>query len=345
MAQLDDLFTALNIFKTGVNQFQTAQSIDKANQQVAQIRASDQSEAKKRQQLQDLSSGLTAQLAAQGTPATTIQAVQGAIGPQQFTTADQAILAGVIGGKPELVQQGREAAAISKEDEIGVRKEQQDFQKRENELNRENSRILAGIKSTGKNKLPATEVDKISASDSKLSTWQQLASDLEAHPKWSGNQFEIPGSETIYGKIDPEWAAWKSSLMNQYFAIRKDITGVAGSQKEYAEIQRNQPSLKDPAPILLAKIKSVEKNYEKIRATQLSNFSKAGYDVGAFLPSGSKDTKASTSNVGSPISSQTLEQHDALAQLPPNSKFLGVALKDGKRVNVYQLPNGRKVVR
>lgn len=341
MAEMDDLFTALNMFKTGVNEFQISRSINSANEAVAQIRSSAESEAKKREQLQQLSNQLTTQLAAQGTPATTIQQVGNAIAPQHFATGEQAILEGVLADKPELVEQGKKAASIAKEDDMAAKRADREFMAKEKVLDRQLQRELAGLKVGKLTKLPTQEAEKLINSETSVQEWSQLREDLVAHPEWSGNKFHIPGAETAYSKMSPEFATWKSSLMNRYFAIRKEITGVAGSQREYAEIKANQPMLTDPQNVLISKMQRVEDNYNRASKIRLKTLAKLGYDVRqmAGVDNSSKGESASV------VNTTNTEQKDALSLLPAGSKILGTTLKNGKRMTVYQLPDGRKVAR
>lgn len=123
---MDDLFKALQIYGQGVQQFQMGRSIQGANQAVQQIRASDENEAKKRAQLQEVANSLTLSLASQGIPATTIQAVAGAAGPEKVANAEEAFIkAGLApsadqadlyekAGKAALEAKTAEAIAIQK---------------------------------------------------------------------------------------------------------------------------------------------------------------------------------------------------------------------------------------
>ena len=87
MSQID-LATALNMFKQGAQELSLSRAIGSANDQVNQIRASEASEQDKRAQLQGIANGLTAHMAQIGAPATTIQAVVGALGPKQYANAN-----------------------------------------------------------------------------------------------------------------------------------------------------------------------------------------------------------------------------------------------------------------
>jgi hypothetical protein len=106
-----DLGTALNMFKQGVQEFGAARAIGQANDYVQQLKTSDMNEQQKRAELQNVANQLTTHLAQAGTPATTIQAVAGAIGPKQFGSADAMLREGLLTGN-----QGLQSAAKSEMD-------------------------------------------------------------------------------------------------------------------------------------------------------------------------------------------------------------------------------------
>lgn len=99
---MDDLYKALSMFGDGVQQLQTSRAIASANDQVQQIHASEASEQAKRAQLQQIANGLTAHLAGMGTPATTLQALQGAIGPKQYANANDMNKDALLTGNKQL---------------------------------------------------------------------------------------------------------------------------------------------------------------------------------------------------------------------------------------------------
>lgn len=88
---INDLFHALKMFQSGVQDLAQQRAIQQANDTVQQIRSSEANEADKRAQLQQISNDLVARLAQSGTPATTIQAVAGAVGPAPLQTPGQAV--------------------------------------------------------------------------------------------------------------------------------------------------------------------------------------------------------------------------------------------------------------
>lgn len=108
---MDDLFQALNMFKQGAQELGVGNAIRGANQAVQDLKASTMKEEEKRAQLQSISNGLVAHLAGIGAPATTLQAVAGAIGPKQYANSNQMNLEGVLTGNEKL----RDAAATQQE--------------------------------------------------------------------------------------------------------------------------------------------------------------------------------------------------------------------------------------
>lgn len=116
MAEMD-LATALNMFKEGAQSLSLSRAVNNANDQVNQIRASEGSEADKRSQLQQLSNGLVMHMAAMGAPATTMQAVSGAIMPH-FGNSAQMNQYGVETGDSSLQQQAAQQQQFEMNPEI-----------------------------------------------------------------------------------------------------------------------------------------------------------------------------------------------------------------------------------
>lgn len=105
---MDDLFQALNMFKSGVQQLQTSRVIQGANQQVADIKASEASDADKRNQLTSLSHQLVGQLGALGAPVSDIAQQAQNVMPQQFANANQMNTQALLGGDKNLAAQAKQ---------------------------------------------------------------------------------------------------------------------------------------------------------------------------------------------------------------------------------------------
>jgi len=113
MGDMDDLFTALKMFKGGVQELQFKRTLASANEQVQQIKASEANEQEQRAQLQAVANQLTMQMAGLGIPATTMAQVTGAVGPKQFDSAGAMLLEGVQSGNQGLIGQAKEAIQIA----------------------------------------------------------------------------------------------------------------------------------------------------------------------------------------------------------------------------------------
>lgn len=351
-SEIQDLALALNLFKESTNSFAFDQSVQKANQEAANIRASQEDELIKRQQLQIVANNLSMQAALVEKPASTIDALNKAIGPEHIATGDQAILTGELKGKPELVAAGVEANKKSKADEMMMKKEAEEFQLKRDQVHANLQRELAGLKGGKLHTLPVSEVSKITEQQSKIGVWDGLITELEANPSYSSIAYAVPvagrAKELFDSQTDPAWSTWKSGLMNQYFAMRKEITGVAGSFREYAEIERNQPSYKDSTEVTLAKMKAVKHNYEIVLARKLHGLAKAKYDLTNFSLPADPDAKSGGSGSSAPKQDMQGDAHkDALSHLPSGSNFAGRAKdpRDGKFKDWYKLPNGSMVGR
>lgn len=102
---MQDLYQALNMFKSGVKELQTSRVIQGANEQVQAIRMSEASEAEKRQALTGLSQSLVAQMGALGAPVSDIQQQAGNIAPKQFANSNAMMAEAVQSGSAPLAQQ------------------------------------------------------------------------------------------------------------------------------------------------------------------------------------------------------------------------------------------------
>ncbi len=115
-----DLATALGMFKDGANQLMLSRAIDGANQQVQQIKASEANEQQQRAQIQGISNQLTAHMAMLGTPATTMQAVAGAIGPKQYADANDMNKDALLTGNKNLASQAEDQQAFEQTPEYKI---------------------------------------------------------------------------------------------------------------------------------------------------------------------------------------------------------------------------------
>lgn len=140
MADNQELFQALNMFKQGVQDFGMQRAISQANDQVQQIRDSSLAEDEKQQQFRNLSQDMTLKFMAAGAPESQIQTFQNAFKP------------------PEVKAQTFEQAALSNEPQLRARgeagiKQKQQFTKEENRAKIDATLEGYGIKATEKEKV------------------------------------------------------------------------------------------------------------------------------------------------------------------------------------------------
>lgn len=109
MADNSDLFTALQMFQSGVKDLFAQRTIAQANDAVQQVKAQEGDQFKQRAALQGIANQLTLSLAGQGANPQQIAMAAGAIAPKQFATSDQAILEGTMTGDKTLVDRGIQA--------------------------------------------------------------------------------------------------------------------------------------------------------------------------------------------------------------------------------------------
>lgn len=95
---IEDLYTAMNMFKQGVNEYATGQAISAASDEVNKLNTMNMDELKKRNELTKVGNSLALHLGAFGTPVSQIQSAVGAIAPAPFKDAQDMYMAGVQAG-------------------------------------------------------------------------------------------------------------------------------------------------------------------------------------------------------------------------------------------------------
>lgn len=101
---MDDLYTALRMFQSGVKDLQTSRAIQSANEEVQAIKSSELDQFKQRAALTDLSQRLVGHLSAMGTPAANIEAAVGGIKPAVYSNANSMHAAAVQSGDQGLLE-------------------------------------------------------------------------------------------------------------------------------------------------------------------------------------------------------------------------------------------------
>lgn len=117
-----DLGQALSMFKEGAQQLSLSRALSQANDQVQQIKSSELNDQQQRQQLQQLSNSLVTHMAGMGIPATTIQAVAGAVGPKQFANSNQMYMEGALTGNQQLMNEAGDVQKHEQNPESAIAK-------------------------------------------------------------------------------------------------------------------------------------------------------------------------------------------------------------------------------
>lgn len=99
---MDDLFKALQMFQSGVQQYAITGAVNDANAQMQQLNQMQIDEGQKRQQLQQLANGVALRLTGVGASGTQIQSAFNAINPQAFGSVEQMQLEGELAGNKQL---------------------------------------------------------------------------------------------------------------------------------------------------------------------------------------------------------------------------------------------------
>lgn len=286
MPFLDDLQKAMQIFNSGVEDLARIRAIDQANQMVNEVRASAENEAKKRAQLQQISNQLVTHLAGQGVPATTLQQLASSFGPAPVndvkSAAAQSALSPTEEGKQFYQDVAKNIDVTERSGEMQQAAQQQDWQSRENEKNRELQRELAGLKLEAKNNRPLTDnaVAQIQKYDEDLVRGKDILNRVTANDNLVG-----PAAARVPGRdlLDPEFASFKADVGQWFDAYRVKVTGAGASPGELKILAENRPKVTDPSNVFKAKAQKAIEIGNKVRMRYLKNLAKAGRDVSGFL--------------------------------------------------------------
>lgn len=121
MADLD-LKSALEMFKSGMQDLSFSRALTDANEQVQQIKQSEQSDEKQRMALQDVGNALAQHMAAAGVPATTMTQVTPTVAPPKFEDADHMYMQGLLTGNNNLMALAKKQDDFESPPETGTEK-------------------------------------------------------------------------------------------------------------------------------------------------------------------------------------------------------------------------------
>jgi hypothetical protein len=309
MAGNDELFKAMEMFKTGVKELAFSRALASANDEVQQIKSSELSEQEKRAQLSNLSNRMVNYMAGQGVPATTIQQVSAALGPRTFSSPGAAAIEGALSGDQSLIDAASTADRAAQAGNIDQLKAQQTFLASENAKNRAHQLEVAGIKGEKKGVRPMLggQVDKIQEFDvankgltgvfDKFKTNTKLHSSMGpvAGNTWAAVLSAAPGTATRAEIND-----FRAEAMRQSQAYRRAITGMAASIPEMKEMPIALPTPEDDPKSFEQKMQTLLRQGAEVRAMYLKNLNKAKFDVSGFDEDGSISTGKVPVNPGAP---------------------------------------------
>lgn len=271
---MQDLFKALEMFKSGVQEAATASALSDAQQQVNQIRVGIQDQGQQRQAFQQLSNDLAMRLTGVGANASQVQSAFSAIAPQNFGSAEQLQLEGQLSGNQYYQEQ---AGNI-----IGERDaKQRGLLERGHQMDLEKLTYQAMLSQQGKaagQPLREGELEKI------ITAQSTLQSGLDLENLVSGKD----GGELV-GPLDASWVGEKmdnksSAFMSRFKGFQsrfiKEITG-AGVSLEEAE--RILGTLPDPSyntkDQFLAKMGSFNIEVKQALGNRFDTLEAAGKDM------------------------------------------------------------------
>jgi hypothetical protein len=118
-ASLSEFTQAVQAFNGNMRQLATSKAVGNATQQVKLINEEVKDEGEKRVALQNLSNELALRLTGIGADPSQVSQAAGAVAPQAFQSAGQAILEGSLSSRPELAQRGLAAQRLTEGTEQG----------------------------------------------------------------------------------------------------------------------------------------------------------------------------------------------------------------------------------
>lgn len=318
-----DFLDALTDFKSNLQDFSNTRIIQQANDQVRQIKASQENEANKRAQLQQISDQLVGGLAESGTPATTIQEIVKAFGPKQYATPQAAIQEAVLSGNAPSLDLAKQAAAEVRASDKGVH--EQFLKDLQQEKNKAMLEAVVGKALGKKEKLDVGSRDQISAGFSMLDGIQDLNKQVDA----LGNVARLAGGYGG-GRAVAQLAKLRTSAdALKLQIIRANEKGVVSDndRKYYEGIIPNLQDVRT-LPSFKAGLEAFANKSKRDIYGRLTTLRDEGMIV---------DKHFERLNSYSSIS-----KDPDLDKLPAGSVFDGIKSINGARYKVFTLPNGQK---
>lgn len=292
---INDLFTALQMFQTGAQQLGVARAINRANQQVQQIRESQLAEADQMDQIRRIAGNLQSGLVGAGASASGAQlAGQGILtqspepsmqtGPSPFEQQQQ-----LLQQKQRFEQQQAREKFQQEKELVRLKNEQQ---------------------GTKLKPLSTGEIGKIQALDEQLLNAESLLAAVSNNPSLVSPYQRIPGVAAGRQVIEslspnPQFTQFKAEVDRFFDQYRHAITGAQAGEKEIEMLLSRTPQVSDSPEQFKAKIKSLIAQGRRIRQKQIQNFQSAGRDIESFQQTpGTVDVSSQASPQGNGITIQ-----------------------------------------
>lgn len=281
---MDDLFKALQMFQTGVQQAATTAAVNDAADYMQQLNQSGLNESQKRQAQMQAANQLALKMVGTNANATQIEAAFKAVGPQQFATPEQAITQGVLSGNKQLEQLGAKAQDVLFQKDLKKAAIQMRMQEAHDTRRFQREYMMQMLKQSPEmakaKAITGDELEKITSIDNSLTS----ASDLMIKVNQNSNLVgplasRIPGRDLV----DPNYAAFEADLGKFFDQYRVAVTGAGASEKELKMLEARLPSITDRPEIFTTKMQSAIDAANKFRETRLKNLGMAGRDVSKFV--------------------------------------------------------------
>jgi hypothetical protein len=286
-----DLQTALGMFVQGTKDLALSNALNKANEQVQQIKMSGIKDTDQRMQLGQIAQGLVGQMAGLGANASQVEQARLAFTPKTYASADQAMLDARLNGDMGLAKAASEADEMSQasniklasaREKIAERSQSRLFQQQENMSDKKFAQQEALMKMKQEymqKSLSDQEINKLQAIDQSTIALKDLIGQVKDNEGLVGPvASRIPGRDLF----DSDFAVFKQGAEQMFNQYRKDITGAGASDKEQEMLRRAQPNIKDTPKVFQAKAKKLMEMGEQIKQKYLSNLQKSGREVSGF---------------------------------------------------------------
>lgn len=363
MPYMDDLFKSMGMFKDGMQQLAVSQGINDATNEINGLKSKiDEQTGQAMTVMQQNSEQkrITQQLAARMTsanaqPQQVAQMVQNFTPPEMKSSADfqQAMArAGSAEEKQQYLklatdQQKLENDAFTSSETAKLIPHQAgDLAKiRETGIEaRKTDAAKAALdkKAAGGSALAKGEIDDLKALDVSLKSGETILSNKNLD-KYVGPSNSIPGMMRVSAIKDPKYASFIADVGRNFDKYKKEVTGVAGAEKEMAKLEANTPNINDTPEAFRLKQYNILAAVASAKIIHLDNLSEGGRNVAGYsaaykraqqalakyeeLAGGSSESPAPQ---GLPKGTKTSVEEVVVNGLPTKQTF-------------YTLPSGTKI--